>query len=129
MPKIVPGVLKAVQRDDDELHERSLQAFEALLLRCPTELALYVAPIVEPGRFPCIKYNPVRFFRPALGVIRLNPVVSARLLKVPVPVHPRHSSMLIKLKSRINYNEGGYLYPKTHVMRFKYLVEQWSYLK
>ncbi|KAJ7482195.1 DNA/RNA polymerase [Mycena galericulata] len=64
-----------------------------------------------------------------LGVIRLNPVVSARLSKDPVPVHPRHLPMLVKPKPWINYNEGGYLYSKTHVMRFKDSVEQRSYLK
>ncbi|KAJ7487730.1 armadillo-type protein [Mycena galericulata] len=57
LPEIVPGVLKAVQRDDDELREGSLQALEALLLRCPTEITPYVAPIVQAG-CQYIKYDP-----------------------------------------------------------------------
>jgi cullin-associated NEDD8-dissociated protein 1 len=55
---IVPGVLKALQRDDDELREGSLQALEALLLRCPTEITPYLAPIVQAGS-QYIKYDPV----------------------------------------------------------------------
>ncbi|KAF7365527.1 Cullin-associated nedd8-dissociated protein 1 [Mycena venus] len=55
--EIVPGVLKAVQRDDDELREGSLQALEALLLRCPTEITPYVPPIVQAGT-QYIKYDP-----------------------------------------------------------------------
>ncbi|KAJ7145775.1 hypothetical protein C8R44DRAFT_826911 [Mycena epipterygia] len=64
-----------------------------------------------------------------LGVIRVNPVVSARLSKDPVVVHPRQLPMLVKPKPWINYNEGGYLHSKSHVMRFKDSVEQRSYLK
>ncbi|KAJ7196446.1 hypothetical protein C8J57DRAFT_1207209 [Mycena rebaudengoi] len=56
---IVPGVLKALQRDDDELCEGSLQALEALLLQCPTEITPYLAPIVQAGS-QYIKYDPVR---------------------------------------------------------------------
>ncbi|KAJ6584561.1 armadillo-type protein [Mycena capillaripes] len=55
--EIVPGVLTAVQRDDDELREGSLQALEALLLRCPTEITPYVGPIVQAGN-QYIKYDP-----------------------------------------------------------------------
>ncbi|KAJ7366442.1 armadillo-type protein [Mycena albidolilacea] len=57
LAEIVPGVLKAVQRDDDELREGSLQALEALLLRCPTEITPYVAPITQAGT-QFIKYDP-----------------------------------------------------------------------
>ncbi|KAF8217872.1 armadillo-type protein [Mycena galopus ATCC 62051] len=57
LAEIVPGVLKAVQRDDDELREGSLQALEALLLRCPTEITLYVPSIVQAGT-QYIKYDP-----------------------------------------------------------------------
>ncbi|KAJ6615404.1 DNA/RNA polymerase [Mycena sp. CBHHK59/15] len=64
-----------------------------------------------------------------LGVIRLNPVVSARLSKDPMPLHPRHLPMLVKPRPWVNYNEGGYLHSKTTVMRFKNSVEQRSYLK
>ncbi|KAJ7875287.1 DNA/RNA polymerase [Mycena olivaceomarginata] len=64
-----------------------------------------------------------------LGVIRLNPMVSQRLSKDPVPIHPRHLPMLVKPKPWVNYNEGGYLYSKSTVMRFKDSIEQRSYLK
>ncbi|KAJ7682848.1 hypothetical protein B0H17DRAFT_1181809 [Mycena rosella] len=64
-----------------------------------------------------------------LGVIRFNPVVSQRLAKDPPPIHPRHLPMLVKPKPWVNYNEGGYLQSKTHVMRFKDSLEQRSYLK
>ncbi|KAK7001853.1 Cullin-associated nedd8-dissociated protein 1 [Favolaschia claudopus] len=57
LAEIVPGVLKAVQRDDDELREGGLQALEALLLRCPTEITPYVAPITQAG-IQYIKYDP-----------------------------------------------------------------------
>ncbi|KAK7047997.1 Cullin-associated nedd8-dissociated protein 1 [Favolaschia claudopus] len=57
LAEIVPGVLKAVQRDDDELREGGLQALEALLLRCPTEITPYVAPITQTG-IQYIKYDP-----------------------------------------------------------------------
>ncbi|KAJ6521352.1 armadillo-type protein [Mycena vulgaris] len=57
LAEIVPGVLKAVQRDDDELREGSLQALEALLLRCPTEITPYVGPIMQAGS-QYIKYDP-----------------------------------------------------------------------
>ncbi|KAK7055086.1 DNA-directed RNA polymerase [Favolaschia claudopus] len=64
-----------------------------------------------------------------LGVIRLNPMVSQRLSKDPVPIHPRHLPMLVKPKPWVDYNEGGYLYSKSSVMRFKDSIEQRSYLK
>ncbi|KAF8127344.1 DNA/RNA polymerase [Mycena galopus ATCC 62051] len=64
-----------------------------------------------------------------LGVIRLNPMVSQRLSKDPVPIHPRHLPMLVKPKPWVNYNEGGYLYSKSTVMRFKDSIEQRTYLK
>ncbi|KAJ7644420.1 armadillo-type protein [Roridomyces roridus] len=57
LAEIVPGVLKAVQRDDDELREGSLQALEALLLRCPLEITPYVAQIIQAG-CQYIKYDP-----------------------------------------------------------------------
>ncbi|KAK7039295.1 Cullin-associated nedd8-dissociated protein 1 [Favolaschia claudopus] len=47
LAEIVPGVLKA----------GGLQALEALLLRCPTEITPYVAPITQTG-IQYIKYDP-----------------------------------------------------------------------
>ncbi|KNZ72732.1 Cullin-associated NEDD8-dissociated protein 1, partial [Termitomyces sp. J132] len=55
--QIVPGILKAVQKDDDELREGSLQALEAILLRCPTEATPYLDAIVQSGN-QFIKYDP-----------------------------------------------------------------------
>ncbi|KAG6828860.1 hypothetical protein H0H92_006567 [Tricholoma furcatifolium] len=55
--EIVPGVLKAVQRNDEELREGSLQALEAILLRCPTEATPYLDGIVQTGS-QFIKYDP-----------------------------------------------------------------------
>ncbi|KAF7357490.1 Cullin-associated nedd8-dissociated protein 1 [Mycena sanguinolenta] len=58
LAEIVPGVLKAGQRDDDELREGSLQASSSsLLLRCPTEITPYVSSIVQAG-IQYIKYDP-----------------------------------------------------------------------
>ncbi|KAF8060828.1 armadillo-type protein [Lyophyllum atratum] len=57
LTQIVPGILKAVHRDDDELREGSLQALEAIVLRCPTEASPYLEAIVQVGN-QFIKYDP-----------------------------------------------------------------------
>lgn len=54
----MPGILKAIQKDDEELREGSLQALEALLLRCPTEITPYLSSITQAGN-QFIKYDPV----------------------------------------------------------------------
>ena len=54
----MPGILKAIQKDDEELREGSLQALEALLLRCPTEITPYLSSIIQAGN-QFIKYDPV----------------------------------------------------------------------
>ncbi|KAI3602368.1 cullin-associated nedd8-dissociated protein 1 [Moniliophthora roreri] len=54
---IVPHILKAAQRDDDELREGCLQALEALLLRCPSEITSYLPNIIQVGN-QFIKYDP-----------------------------------------------------------------------
>ncbi|KDQ53024.1 hypothetical protein JAAARDRAFT_137841 [Jaapia argillacea MUCL 33604] len=54
---IVPGMLKAVQRDDDELRESCLQAFEVLVLRCPSEITPFLGSITQLG-CQYIKYDP-----------------------------------------------------------------------
>ncbi|THH17136.1 hypothetical protein EW146_g3609 [Bondarzewia mesenterica] len=54
---IVPGILNVVQRDDDETREGSLQALEALVLKCPTEVTPFLAQIVQTGN-QYIKYDP-----------------------------------------------------------------------
>ncbi|KII94441.1 hypothetical protein PLICRDRAFT_172091 [Plicaturopsis crispa FD-325 SS-3] len=55
--EVVPGILKAVQQDDDDLRESSLQALEAFLWRCPGEIAPFLSPIVQTG-IQYIKYDP-----------------------------------------------------------------------
>lgn len=54
---IVPSILKAIQRDDEELREGCLQALEALVLRCSSEVTPYQQPIIQAG-IQFIKYDP-----------------------------------------------------------------------
>ena len=54
---IVPLVLKAIQRDDEELREGALQALEALVLRCSSEVTPYQQAIIQAG-IQFIKYDP-----------------------------------------------------------------------
>ncbi|KAF8139703.1 armadillo-type protein [Boletus edulis] len=54
---IVPGLLQAVKRDDDELREGCLQALETLLLRSPGEATPFVDSMVHVG-IQYIKYDP-----------------------------------------------------------------------
>ncbi|KAL4063046.1 hypothetical protein V8B97DRAFT_2026531 [Scleroderma yunnanense] len=65
-----------------------------------------------------------------LGIIRLNPVVTERLAKdgLRETLHPRHLPMLVKPKPWLGPEEGGYLYNKSSVMRFKDSAEQQTYL-
>ncbi|KAI9430871.1 DNA/RNA polymerase [Lactarius indigo] len=66
-----------------------------------------------------------------LGIIKLNPVVAERMAKDSIrdTMHPRHLPMLVKPKPWLDYNEGGYIYNKSQVMRFKDSQEQQQYLK
>lgn len=57
----MPGILEAIQKDDEELREGSLQALEALALRLPTEVTPYLGEIVQIG-LQFIKYDPVSYF-------------------------------------------------------------------
>ncbi|KAF7784838.1 hypothetical protein Agabi119p4_1003 [Agaricus bisporus var. burnettii] len=57
LDKLVPGILEAVHKDDEELREGSLQALEALTLRLPTEVTPYLGAIVQVG-LQFIKYDP-----------------------------------------------------------------------
>lgn len=61
LDKLVPGILEAVHKDDEELREGSLQALEALTLRLPTEVTPYLGAIVQVG-LQFIKYDPVSGF-------------------------------------------------------------------
>ncbi|EKM52814.1 uncharacterized protein PHACADRAFT_261459 [Phanerochaete carnosa HHB-10118-sp] len=66
-----------------------------------------------------------------LGVIKLNPVVADRLAKDQVreTLHPRHLPMLVRPKPWLSHDQGGYLYNKTSVMRYKDSREQQSYVR
>lgn len=54
---LVPLILTALKKDDDELREGALQSLEALVLKCPTEVGPFVTQIVEAGT-TWIKYDP-----------------------------------------------------------------------
>ncbi|KAH7908847.1 hypothetical protein BJ138DRAFT_1011941 [Hygrophoropsis aurantiaca] len=66
-----------------------------------------------------------------LGVVRLNPVVAERIAKdgLRETLHPRHLPMLVPPKPWIDFDQGGYLYNKSAVMRFKDSQEQQTYLQ
>ncbi|ORZ05672.1 armadillo-type protein [Lobosporangium transversale] len=46
---VAPSVIKYSELDDDELRENSLQALEAFVLRCPTEITPYIDTIIDLG--------------------------------------------------------------------------------
>ncbi|CCM03714.1 uncharacterized protein FIBRA_05860 [Fibroporia radiculosa] len=54
---LVPGIIKAVERDDEELQESCLQALEALVLRCPAEITPFLSSTIQVGN-KWIKYDP-----------------------------------------------------------------------
>lgn len=66
-----------------------------------------------------------------LGVIRLNPEVAERMSRdgLRETLHPRQLPMLVKPKPWLSHDQGGYLYSRSSVMRFKESQEQQSYLK
>ncbi|KAI0070874.1 DNA/RNA polymerase [Panus rudis PR-1116 ss-1] len=66
-----------------------------------------------------------------LGIVQLNSLVAERIAKdsVKETLHPRHLPMLIKPKPWLSHEEGGYLYNKATVMRFKENAEQVIYLR
>ncbi|KAI0798166.1 DNA/RNA polymerase [Abortiporus biennis] len=66
-----------------------------------------------------------------LGVIKLNAAIADRMSKdnVSDTLHPRHLPMLVKPKPWLSHDQGGYLYNKTSVMRYKDSQEQSSYLR
>ncbi|KAF8588484.1 TIP120-domain-containing protein [Ramaria rubella] len=55
--ELVPGILKGASQDDDELRESSLQALEALVLRCPAEITPFLSHIISVG-VTLIKHDP-----------------------------------------------------------------------
>lgn len=56
---LVPGIIKAISKDDEELRESGLQALEALVLKCPTEVTPFLGNVIQSGT-QFIKYDPVR---------------------------------------------------------------------
>ncbi|RPD59457.1 TIP120-domain-containing protein [Lentinus tigrinus ALCF2SS1-6] len=54
---IIPSLLKDVQREDEELVESCLQALEALVLKCPTEITPSLSSIIQVGN-QYIKHDP-----------------------------------------------------------------------
>jgi DNA-directed RNA polymerase, mitochondrial len=62
-------------------------------------------------------------------VIKLNPVIAERLAKDAPGIHPRHLPMLTKPRPWVGVDQGGYIYNKTNVMRFKESREQERYLR
>ncbi|OBZ78570.1 Cullin-associated NEDD8-dissociated protein 1 [Grifola frondosa] len=54
---IVPNIVKVVHREDEELRESCLQALEALVLRCPSEITPYLSSIIQIAN-QYIKYDP-----------------------------------------------------------------------
>lgn len=57
--ELVPGIIKALSKDDEELRESGLQALEALVLKCPAEITPFLGNIIQSGT-QFIKYDPVR---------------------------------------------------------------------
>ncbi|KAI0325025.1 ARM repeat-containing protein [Cubamyces sp. BRFM 1775] len=55
--QIAASIIKDSQRDDEELRESCLQALEALVLRCPTEVTSFLSAIIQVGN-QYIKYDP-----------------------------------------------------------------------
>ena len=56
--ELVPGIVKAIQKDDEELRESGLQALEALVLKCPAEITQFLTSVIQAGT-QFIKYDPV----------------------------------------------------------------------
>ncbi|KAH9939018.1 ARM repeat-containing protein [Epithele typhae] len=54
---VAPSIIKDSQRDDEELRESCLQALEAFVLRCPSEVTPFLSSIIQVGN-QYIKYDP-----------------------------------------------------------------------
>lgn len=77
-------------------------------------------------------FQSYQFFRGnKIGVIKLNPLISARLDKdtMGAAVFPRYLPMLVPPKPWTKWNEGGYRIHTTEIMRTRDSPEQISYLK
>jgi cullin-associated NEDD8-dissociated protein 1 len=78
LSQIVPGVLKALLKDNEDLRESALQALEALVLRCPAEVTPFLSQIIQAGT-NYIKFDPVRVVLPSLlGISHLPPELRRR---------------------------------------------------
>lgn len=55
---LVPLIIATLDKDDDELKEVALQSLEALVLKCPTEVAPFFTQIVESAT-SLLKHDPV----------------------------------------------------------------------
>ncbi|GJJ09394.1 hypothetical protein Clacol_003616 [Clathrus columnatus] len=54
---MIPGILRGTSKEDDEERENSLQALEAVVLRCPLEVTPFLTQIISAG-ITLIKYDP-----------------------------------------------------------------------
>lgn len=54
---LVPGIIKAISKEDEELRESGLQALDALVLKCPTEITPFLGNVIQCGT-QFIKYDP-----------------------------------------------------------------------
>ncbi|KAF9934606.1 Cullin-associated NEDD8-dissociated protein 1 [Linnemannia zychae] len=54
---VAPSVIKYTDLDDDELRESALQALEAFVLRCPSEITPYIDTIIDLG-LKFLRYDP-----------------------------------------------------------------------
>lgn len=59
IPELVPLIISACEKEDDELMETNLQTLESLVLRCPSQMTAFVPPIIKLAT-ESIKYDPVR---------------------------------------------------------------------
>ncbi|KAI9065798.1 ARM repeat-containing protein [Trametes sanguinea] len=57
LSEVTSSIIKDSQRDDEELRESCLQALEALVLKCPTEITSFLSAIIRVGN-QYIKYDP-----------------------------------------------------------------------
>ncbi|KAL7424567.1 DNA-directed RNA polymerase [Cryptotrichosporon argae] len=66
-----------------------------------------------------------------LGIIRLNPVVAARLANDAIGpvIQPKHLPMLVPPKVWSAHDDGGYLHNRLSIMRFKQSQEQRQWLR
>jgi cullin-associated NEDD8-dissociated protein 1 len=57
LDSVAPSVIKYTELNDDELRENALQALEAFVLRCPTEITHYIDTIIDLS-LKFLRYDP-----------------------------------------------------------------------